>query len=137
EDAASLTQRHVTDAFVDIAVVRLPHLANFDEFGALAVEPGVQVRYVAQPVELRAPDLVILPGTKATIPDLLWLTERGLAYRIRWLAAHGTPIMGICGGYQMLGATVHDRDGLESDQRRAPGLRLLRVETGLATQKRL
>jgi adenosylcobyric acid synthase len=98
EDAASLSQLNVTDAFVDIAVVRLPHLANFDEFGALAAEPGVCVRYVSQPTELRAPDLVILPGSKTTIPDLLWLTKRGLADRIRWLAGHGTPVLGICGG---------------------------------------
>jgi adenosylcobyric acid synthase len=137
EDAASLTQRSVTDGFVDIAVVRLPHLANFDEFGALAAESGVHVRYVSQPAELRAPDLVVLPGTKATIPDLLWLTERGLADRIRWLAEHGTPILGVCGGYQMLGSAVHDREGLESDQRTAPGLCLLPVETHLATEKRL
>jgi len=137
EDAASLTQRNVTDGFVDIAVVRLPHLANFDEFGALAAEPGVHVRYVAQPAELRAPDLVILPGTKATIPDLLWLTERGLTERIHWLAAHGTPVLGVCGGYQMLGSAVHDPDGLESDHRTAPGLGLLPVETELAPEKRL
>jgi adenosylcobyric acid synthase len=90
EDAASLTQRDWSDAFVDIAVVGLPHLANFDEFGPLAAEPGVHVRYVSRPAELRAPDLVILPGTKATIPDLLWLTERGLADRISWLTDHGT-----------------------------------------------
>src|ERR1700687_3195874 len=137
EDAASLTQRHVTDGLVDIAVVRLPHLANFDEFGALAAEPGVHVRYVTQSAELRAPDLVILPGTKTTIPDLLWLTERGLTERIRWLAAHGTPVLGVCGGYQMLGTAVHDRGGLESDHRTARGLGLLSVETKLANEKRL
>jgi len=137
EDAASLTPRNVTDAFVDIAVVRLPHLANFDEFGALAAEPGVHVRYVSQPAELRAADLVILPGTKATIPDLLWLTERGLAARIRWLAAHGTPVLGVCGGYQMLGTAVHDPGGVESAHRTAPGLGMLPVETELATEKRL
>ena len=137
EDAASLSQRNATDAFVDIAVVRLPHLANFDEFGALAAEPGVRVRYVSQPTELRAPDLVILPGTKTTIPDLLWLTERGLADRIRWLAGQGTPVLGICGGYQMLGTAVHDPDRLESDRRTARGLRLLPIETELAIEKRL
>jgi adenosylcobyric acid synthase len=137
EDAASLTQRDGSDAFVDIAVVRLPHLANFDELGPLAAEPGVQVRYVSRPAELRAPDLVILPGTKATIPDLLWLTERGLAERIRWLAINGTPVLGICGGYQMLGTAVHDPAGVESDTHTAPGLRLLPIETELAKEKRL
>jgi len=137
EDAAGLTQHTGAEALVEIAVVHLPDLANFDEFGPLAAEPGVQVRYVSQPADLRAPDLVVLPGTKATIPDLRWLVERGLADRIRWLAAHGTPVLGICGGYQMLGTAVHDPDGLESDQRTAPGLRLLPVETELAPQKRL
>jgi adenosylcobyric acid synthase len=137
EDAASMTQRSGTAAVVEIAVVRLPHLANFDEFGPLAAEPGVHVRYESLPADLRAPDLVILPGTKATIPDLLWLTERGLAERIRWLAAHGTPVIGICGGYQMLGASVHDPAGVESDQRSARGLGLLPVKTELASEKRL
>jgi adenosylcobyric acid synthase len=137
EDAASLSQRTGAGAFVEIAVVRLPHLANFDEFGELAAERGVHVRYVSQVAELRAPDLVILPGTKTTIPDLLWLTERGLTDRIRWLAAHGTPIIGICGGYQMLGTAVHDPDGVESGERSAAGLGLLNIETDLATEKRL
>jgi adenosylcobyric acid synthase len=137
EDAASLTQRTGDGAFVDIAVVRLPHLANFDEFGLLAAEPSVHVRYVAQLAELRAPDLVILPGTKATIPDLLWLAERGLAERIRWLAGHGIPVLGVCGGYQMLGGAVHDPDGVESDHLTAVGLGLLPVDTELTTEKRL
>src|SRR5712692_3865527 len=137
EDAASLTQRDGSGAFVDIAVVHLPHVSNFDEFGPLAAEPGVQVRYVSQPAELRAPDLIILPGTKTTIPDLLWLTKRGLADRVRWLAVHGTPVIGICGGYQMLGNAVHDPDGVESQHRSAPGLHLLPIETELATEKRL
>ena len=137
EDAASLNQRAVSNALVDIAVIHLPHLANFDEFGPLAAEPGVQVRYVSQPPELRAPDLVILPGTKATIPDLKWLVERGLAERIRWLVAHGTPVLGICGGYQMLGAAVHDPHGVESVISSTEGLGLLPIETELALDKRL
>ena len=137
EDAASLVQREVRDALIDIAIIRLPHLSNFDEFGPLAAEPRVQVRYVSQPAELRAPDLVILPGSKATIPDLLWLVERGLDQRVRWLASHGTPVLGICGGYQMLGAAVRDPEGVESDHLGARGLALLPVETELSTNKRL
>jgi adenosylcobyric acid synthase len=137
EDAASLSPRHGADGCVEVAIVRLPHLANFDEFGPLAAEPGVDVRYVSQPAELRSPDLVILPGTKATIPDLLWLGERGLADRIRWLAANGTAVLGVCGGYQMLGRAVHDPHGLESAHRSAVGLGLLPVETELTVEKRL
>jgi adenosylcobyric acid synthase len=137
EDAASLEQRSGAGARVEIAVIRLPHLANFDEFGPLAAEPGVHVRYGSQEAELRAPDLVILPGTKTTIPDLLWLAERGLAHRIQWLARHGTAVLGICGGYQMLGNVVRDPDGLESDQRAAAGLCLLPIATELVPEKRL
>ena len=137
EDAASLSQREVADVIVDISIIRLPHLANFDEFGSLATEPGVHVRFVSKPVELRAPDLVVLPGTKATIPDLEWLVDHGLADRIHWLAKHGTPVLGICGGYQMLGTVVHDADGVESDRRTARGLGLLSAETHLGALKRL
>jgi adenosylcobyric acid synthase len=137
EDAATLGQLPATDACVEIAVVRLPHIANFDEFSLLAAEPGVSLRYVTRPDELRAPDLVILPGTKATIPDLRWLHDRGLAERIRWLAQHTTPVLGICGGYQMLGDVVLDPARLESDVVRAAGLALLPVQTELAVGKRL
>jgi adenosylcobyric acid synthase len=121
---------------VQIAVVKLPHLSNFDEFAALA-EPGVDLRYVSQPEELRAPDLVILPGTKSTVPDLLWLHGRGLADRIRWLAQRGTPVLGICGGYQMLGELVTDPEHLESAHTEAAGLSLLPIQTELAGAKRL
>jgi adenosylcobyric acid synthase len=137
EDAASLHPRPAPAACLEIAIVRLPHLANFDEFGALDAEPDVAIRYVTRPEELRAPDLVILPGSKATIPDLRWLHERGLAERIRWLAAHATPILGVCGGYQMLGRLVRDPQRLESKYASAVGLALLPVETELGGTKRL
>jgi adenosylcobyric acid synthase len=137
EDAASLHHRPTPAACLEIAIVRLPHLANFDEFSAVDAEPDVAIRYVTRPEELRAPDLVILPGSKATIPDLLWLHERGLAERIRWLAAHATPILGVCGGYQMLGRNVRDSQRLESEHTCAAGLSLLPVETELGGTKRL
>jgi adenosylcobyric acid synthase len=137
EDAASLAERPSSAALVEIAVIRLPHLANFDEFGPLSDEPGVQLCFVSRAEELRAPDLVILPGTKATIPDLLWLRQRGLCDRISWLARHKTPVLGVCGGYQMLGSAIRDPLGIESDQRFAEGLNLLPVETELSADKRL
>jgi adenosylcobyric acid synthase len=137
EDSASLSQRAAGEALVEIAVVRVPHLANFDEFGLMAAEPGVSVRYVSRPTELRAPDLVILPGSKATVPDLLWLHERGLADRLRWLAGHGTPVLGICGGYQMLGRVVRDPEHIESASDSAEGLGLLPIETTLSGAKRV
>jgi adenosylcobyric acid synthase len=137
EDAASLTQRTTPDPLLEIALPRLPHLANFDEFAALANEAGVQVRWVTRATELRAPDLIILPGSKATIPDLMWVVERGLAARIGWLAGHGTPVLGICAGFQMLGETVRDPLGIESDVTSARGLGLLPLETELGGSKRL
>jgi adenosylcobyric acid synthase len=137
EDAASLQQRLALLPKVEIAVIRLPHVANFDEFGPLSMEAGVEVRYVSQPEELRAPDLVILPGTKATVPDLEWLHARGLASRICWLVAHDTPVLGICGGYQMLGRSVRDPLGLESTQGSMTGLGLFPFATVLAPEKRL
>jgi adenosylcobyric acid synthase len=141
EDAASLSiptdATSVATGVVDIAVVRLPHLANFDEFGPLGAEHGVSLRYVRDPAELRAPDLIVLPGTKATIPDLKWLSTKGLADRIRWLVTKGTPVLGVCGGFQMLGRTVRDPLRIESDQTLAPGLGLLPVETELASEKQL
>jgi adenosylcobyric acid synthase len=138
EDAANLTPDAArADCAVEIAVVRLPHLANFDEFHLLAAEPGVRLTYVSRPQELRAPDLVILPGTKATIPDLVWLTSSGLADRVRWLAGHGTPVLGVCGGFQMLGQAVRDPLAIESKQVEAPGLGLLAVETELTGHKHL
>jgi adenosylcobyric acid synthase len=137
EDAASLQHRAAPDACLEIAVVQLPHVTNFDEFEALAAEPDVALRYITRPQELRAPDLVILPGSKATIPDLFWLHERGLADRIRWLAGQRTPVLGVCGGYQMLGRVVCDPQRLESEHASAAGLGLLPVETELGGTKRL
>ena len=138
EDAATLDELQRTqNAPVEIAIVRLPHLSNIDEFGPLMREPRVQVRWISHPVELRAPDLVILPGSKATVPDLVWLHERGLAERIRWLALHRTAVLGICGGYQMLGRSVSDPQALESPVAGAPGLALLPVSTELRGHKRL
>ncbi|MBV8718144.1 MAG: cobyric acid synthase [Chloroflexi bacterium] len=137
EDGASLHVNSHALACVEVAIVRLPHIANFDEFGGLAGDTNVELRYIARPEELRAPDLVILPGTKATIPDLLWLAERGLSGRIRWLAEHGTPVLGVCGGYQMLGATVTDPSRIESEIECAQGLCLLPVHTELLEHKRL
>lgn len=137
EDAASLEQRAVDAATVEVAVVRFPHLANFDEFGALALEARVHVRYVTRPEELRAPDLVVLPGTKATIADLHWLKQSGLAARIRWLVADDTPLIGICGGYQMLGRRLTDPLHLESDLTSGDGLGFFAFDTDLQAEKTL
>ncbi len=120
---------------IDIAVVRFPRIANFDDFDPLAAEPQVTLRYVANAGELGQPDLVILPGTKATIADLQWLHQQGLAAAIADLAHRHTAVLGVCGGYQMLGRAILDREGAESDQRQAEGLALLDVKTEFSTVK--
>jgi adenosylcobyric acid synthase len=122
-------------AAIDIAVIRLPHIANFDDFDPLQVEPGVAVRYVQSPRDLGSPHAIILPGTKSTIADLAWLRSTGLAEAIRVLAGQGTAVVGVCGGYQMLGRAIRDPAGAEAARGEAAGLGLLPVETTFAADK--
>jgi adenosylcobyric acid synthase len=117
------------DGSVEIVVIRLPHIANFDDFDPLAAESGVALRYVDSPDCLGRPHAVVLPGTKSTIGDLKWLRSTGLAGLIVELAGTGTAIIGICGGYQMLGSTIRDPERVESTVAEAPGLGLLPIET--------
>ena len=98
---------------IDIAVIRLPKVSNFTDFIALSAIDGVGVRYVGSAHELGTPDLVVLPGTKSTLADLRWLRETGLEAAICKLNAYGTPVFGICGGYQMLGEEISDPEGAE------------------------
>lgn len=122
---------------VDIAVIRVPRLSNFDDFDPLANEPGVRVRYVEHAAELGHPAAVILPGSKVTLNDLAWLRESGLAEKIEALARQNVAIVGICGGYQMLGEHLSDPDGVESAPgTQAHGLGLLPIVTDFAAEKR-
>jgi adenosylcobyric acid synthase len=114
---------------VDIAVIRLPRISNFTDFDALSELQGVGLRFVSDRAALGAPDVIILPGTKQTIHDLQWLKESGLAEDIVKAAGNGTMVVGICGGYQMLGRTVADPDHAESDADATEGLGLLDVAT--------
>ncbi|GAC1407310.1 MAG: cobyric acid synthase [Chloroflexota bacterium] len=140
EDAVALQTRGHNGAaptgIMEIAVARLPHIANFDDFDLLAADPAVHLRYVERPTEMGAPDLVILPGSKATVADLEFLRASGLAVRIIALARAGTPVLGICGGYQMLGSRLLDPLGVESSNRETPGLGLLAAETTFLPEKR-
>lgn len=121
---------------IDIAVIRLPRISNFTDFTALATEPGVSVRYVSSVRELGEPDVLILPGTKSTIRDLDWLRSTGLEAKILQKQARGTLILGICGGFQMLGTEVVDVGGVEGPVgARARGLGLLPLCTEFEAEK--
>ncbi len=138
EDAVAIeaqNRQSTAPAQIDIAVMALPRIANFDDFDPLATEAGVHVRYVSNTKELGTPDAVIIPGTKSTIADLRWLHNTGLAGCITQLAHEGKAVVGICGGYQMLGKRVCDPAHIESDQTEIAGLGLLPVETNFLSQK--
>ena len=120
---------------IDVAVVRLPHISNFTDFQALALHPRARVRYVCAPAELEGADVVVLPGTKNTIGDLLELRRCGMDAAIVRFARAGGTVVGVCGGYQMLGETVRDPSGVESQVEEAAGLGLLPVSTVLSEQK--
>jgi adenosylcobyric acid synthase len=120
-----------------IGVIALPHMANFTDFDPLALEPSVSLAYLEQPHELAAADVLILPGSKQTVDDLQWLEQRAFAPRLRRLHESGVPIIGICGGFQMLGSSIEDPQGVENDgtPTRRTGLHLLPVRTVLGAEK--
>jgi adenosylcobyric acid synthase len=118
-----------------VSVVRFPRISNFTDVDALAAEPGVLVRLAREPAELADADLVVLPGTRATVADLAWLRERGLAAAIAERAQAGRPVLGICGGYQMLAGQIEDR--VESRAGKVAGLGLLPAQVEFRPEKRL
>ena len=120
---------------LDIAAIRLPHISNFDDFDPLAKENGIRVRYVKSTKDLGKPDLVILPGSKTTVADLAWLKESGLAKGIVSLYQKGIFIIGVCGGFQMLGRFIDDPEQVESAVLRQPGLGLLPITTAFLSTK--
>lgn len=136
EDSVSLGAGTVRpEAVLDIAVVRLPRIANFDDFDPLLLEPDVSLRFVHHPSLLGTPDLLILPGTKNSVADLQWLFKSGWAEVIRRRADGRMPVLGICGGYQMLGKEIRDPEGLEDAAGPFRGLRLLDATTVFRPEK--
>ncbi len=123
------------DAALDVAVVRLPHIANFDDFDPLHHDAGVRVRYVTKAEEFGEPDIVVIPGSKTTAADLDWMRERGLAERVVAARGGGTPVVGICAGYQILGTELLDPEGVESSRTRTAGLGLLPASTTFLQHK--
>ena len=117
DDEDSLSERFTRGTarkLLDVAVIRLPRISNFTDFSPFERYENVSLRYVDRVADLHTPDLVILPGTKSTIADLLWLRQSGLEAAICKMAAQGTLVFGVCGGYQMLGASISDPDGVEA-----------------------
>ena len=119
--------------FLRVAVVRLPRISNFTDVDALSAEPGVLVRFAVSPADLADADLVVLPGSRATVADLGWLRDRGLAGAVAGRARAGRPVLGICGGYQMLADRIDDP--VESCRGAVDGLGLLPVRVRFGTEK--
>ena len=139
EDSLALDARRHTvregDGTLRVAVVRLPRISNFTDVDALAAEPGVSVSFATTPAELAGADLVVLPGTRATVADLGWLHERGLAAEIVRRVRDGRPVLGICGGYQMLAREI--LDDVESCAGPVAGLGVLPTRVEFAPEKTL
>lgn len=120
---------------VNIAVVLLPHMSNFTDFNQLAAEPDVALRYVASPQELHGADAIVLPGSKTTIADLDYLRKAGFEERLMAHVQRGSEVMGVCGGFQMLGKEITDPQHVETGGS-SKGLGLLEVETELLAYKK-
>lgn len=142
EDEDSLTERFERNkkggrALIEIAVIRTPRISNFTDFLVFENTEGLDLRYVENVLELGNPDMIILPGTKNTIEDLLWLRQNGLEAAILKAAAVGTAVWGICGGYQMLGESLRDPEGTEGSglSKTVRGMGLLPVETVFTKEK--
>ncbi len=136
EDSASLDRpRPRVVSTLRAVLIAYPRVANFDDLDPLR-RAGINVDVVRRPAGLGWPDLIVLPGSKATIDDLAWLRQSGLAAAIMRAAAGGVPVLGICAGYQMLGELLEDPEGLEGAPRSMPGLSLLSVVTRFRGPKR-
>jgi adenosylcobyric acid synthase len=120
---------------IKIVIVRLKYISNFTDFDALSQEPDVHLLYSNNPSDIENADMVIIPGSKNTVKDLLLLRERGLDQSLKRACAKGIQIMGMCGGYQMLGKRILDPQGVESGHAEVVGLGLLDIETLFEKEK--
>ena len=137
EDEDSLSQRFESGGkvnLIDLAVIRLPRISNFTDFNIFESMEGVSLRYVSSPAQLGTPDLIFLPGTKNTMKDLLWMRENGLEAAVLKAHSQGTPVFGVCGGYQMLGKKITDVQGVEEGGT-VRGMGLLDTETFFEAEK--
>lgn len=120
---------------IDVAIIRLPRISNFTDMDPLFEEPGVGPRFVSSLKDLKQPDVIILPGTKNTVEDFLWLQESGLAQGILQHVQKGVKVVGICGGYQMLGESICDESAIEGSGGTYLSLGLLPIETHFVSEK--
>lgn len=140
EDSLGLEKRaqsHSAESAVNIAVIRLPRMSNYTDFMPFENIEGVNLSYVSSLNDIGEPDLVFIPGTKNTIADMIWLKENGFAKFFNLARKKGTPIIGICGGFQILGETILDPHGVEGKVKEISGLGLLPLKTTLAREKEL
>jgi adenosylcobyric acid synthase len=137
EDSLSLLEPKATNTTSDInvSVIRLPRISNFTDFDPLEAEPSVSVKYISFKPPLGHPDALIIPGSKTTIADLIVLHKSGMAEEIQNYVAAGGTVLGICGGFQMLGKILADPEGIEGQEGRYKGLGLLPIKTVIAGQK--
>ena len=138
DDEDSLSERFGKGAkkLIDIAVIKLPRISNFTDLAPFERFENVSVRYIERPSELGEPDMIVIPGTKSTISDLVWLRECGLEAKIKQAASRNTPVFGLCGGYQMLGTRIADPENVESSGiSEIGGIGLLPIETVFEGEK--
>lgn len=138
EDSVDLTSksRNLESGKINIAVILVPHLSNFTDFNALEQDSRVHLFYTDDAEDIEKADIIVLPGSKSTIADLCELRKKGLAEAIIKAANKGSSIIGICGGYQMLGAEISDPECIEGNVLRIPGLNILPIKTTITNQKR-
>ena len=137
EDSVALEQKHrqLAEGKINVAVVLLRHISNYTDFDTLERDPRVNLFYTNNISDIQQADIVILPGTKATLDDLMELRRNGCAQAIQHAHREGKMVIGICGGYQMLGQTVNDPDGIEGSVTSLPGLGLLPIHTTMTAEK--
>ena len=137
EDSVALEQKHrqLAEGKINVSVVLLRHISNYTDFDTLERDPRVNLFYTNNISDIQQADIVILPGTKATLDDLMELRRNGCAQAIQHAHREGKTVIGICGGYQMLGQTVNDPDGIEGSVTSLPGLGLLPIHTTMTAEK--
>ena len=142
EDSLGLETRYSSQSkdlseCIDIVIIKLPHISNYTDFLPFENHHQISIRYIYTIEQLGNPDLIIIPGTKTTCSDMKFLSDSGLADAIKKLNQKGMPIIGICGGYQILGKTISDPDGIEGNIKEISGLGLLDIKTKLKPKKEL